>query len=182
MTRDWYKQNKHVFEAWAAGKDIEVFAGSGWRKISNICLWFEHELRIKPEIEYPIYARHKYDDVWVKFTGITTGEVIGVKCKKGVRQKAYVGEKHNSFMHHINENEWEIIPNPYELKDKDAVLVWDNENEVSKMLCFYDEKNDTVFDVFGNRDKTIPKFKYIQKILPWDMQDWIIKAQKQLKD
>ena len=181
MTRQWYKENKHILDAWANGDDVEVFVSGEWQPVNKDREFWMHdcEYRIKPKIEYPVYVKHKKHAIWVKFTSLTEGEVIGMKPPKKDLH-TYVGDKSDEWAKVTNESMWEIITNPYELHDKDAVWCRDSGDVLTNELRFWDAKNNRVYSTRGTR--TGPKFVYYEKVLPWDEPEWVREARKHLKD
>ena len=188
MTRSWYKQNKKFLDAWADGKKIEIYDNGKYKSIENPLEYAKYnnlctKFRIKPDIEYPIYAKHKDYDVWAKFTSEKKYKVIG-----GIFPRFHL-EANMLFIgcedtteHPITDsrNAWEIIPNPYELHDKDPIWCWDDIDTTARELRFWDAKNNAAYSYDGVRDSI--KFSNYDKVLPWDMQDWMVEAQKELED
>lgn len=174
MTRSWYKENKHIVEARTNGAEIEVRVkgrDEEWRLIDNTPTWNSYcEYRIKPKIKYPIYAKHKKYAIWIK--------VDEDKEIKELKNNACTTTLETGY----KEEEWETIPNPYELHDKDPVWCWDSGDIAFRYVAFYDEQNDTIFSILGFRSKQNLKPENMEKILPWEMTDWMIEAQKKLED
>ena len=181
MTRSWYKENRHILDAWANGEDVEIFISGEWQPVNKDREFWMHdcEYRIKPKAEYPIYARNKHYDIWVKFTSLRKGEVIGMKPPK---QKIYicVGEESSQWIPYNNKEEWEIIPNPYELHDKDPIWCWDDTDITKRELRFWSAKNSAAYSYDGVKDGII--FNYCEKVLPWEEPEWVKEARKRLKD
>ena len=169
MTRTWYKENKHILDAWAEGKTIQwkCIEKEDWKDI-KYPIWVEEcKYRIKPEFKYPIYKKHKMLDVWVEWIDENKPVIL-----------------HNSTCVEANklleDEDWEIISNPYELRDKDPIWCWADSEATSREVRFWDAKNERPFTYYGCRLGA--KYNHYEKILPWEMQDWMIEAQKLLED
>lgn len=159
MTREWYKENKHIVDAWADGRTIQWSRdGEKWydfdeqEKIEESFMDKYFKYRIKPEVQYPIFARNKHLNIWVKFDDEHNGEVIGIKPTKYTTIPYAISGTIHTEEGVFDKSIWEIIPNPYELHDKDAVLVWSKYNTLFRYIAFYDEPNNTVFSTSGLRN------------------------------
>ena len=114
------------------GKEIEALKKQNTEKEKSI---------------YPIYCKLKDSLLVVRFTGLTTGElVIGNEYQK-------VGEKCNEWIKHTNTNTWQQLNVCEKTGFFDGQLVWCWENEFthSKHLRFYDSKTKCAYDYSGNR-------------------------------
>ena len=183
MKKEWYKKNKHILDAWAEGKEVEVFMNGRWFPVGKEKeLWIEDaEYRIKPEVTYPIYAKRKDIDVWVRFDSEKTYEIIGMKPPTDITKVygGYIGETVGYGIPYTDKDKWEIIPNPYELRDKDPVWCWDEESKVERTLNFYDAENNCAFTNYGYRNGI--RYDYYEKVMPWEEPKWVERARKELK-
>jgi len=184
MTKKWYRENKHILDAWAEDKEIEVFISGEWQPVDkNKEFWIEGaKYRIKPEIEYPIYAKRKDYNIWVKFIAEDVFEVIGMKPPTNISEMygTYVGEIIEHGHPHTNDEIWEIIPNPYELRDKDAILGWNNGDKTIRIVGFWDAEHGGPFSYDGTREGF--SYQKYEKMLPWDEPDWVKETRKYLED
>lgn len=180
MMKWWYKQNRHILDAWAEGKTIEVKRPhSKWVELGGDTTWYPFfEYRIKPEIEFPVYAKRKDENYYVKFDNYTVGTTIGVDCIKS--SPYHIGYKSDTWPKVTNERQWEIISDPYELRDKDPVLCWDDNYITIKHIRFYDKKNRRTFNEVGRRKGFA--FEHYRKILPWEETEDIKEMRKHLED
>ena len=161
MTHSWYRKNKHTVEAWAERKKIECYRN--------------------PKVEFPVYAKRIDLDIWVKFNSETTCEVIGGNLTDLIEKAImiYVGETINGSVPFYNKNFWEIISNPHEICDKDAVWCWDN-GDIHRVVRFWDTNNKCTFNHRGKRRGRV--FNNYEKILPWKEPEWVRETRKYLKD
>lgn len=181
MTKEWYKKNKHIIDAWAEGKTIQVKGPDDdeWTDVDCSPTWNRYcEYRIKPEIKFPIYAKRRNAHYYVKFVNYITGTVIGIDCQKQSLLK--VGHKGYNWPPVTDEKTWKIIPNPYELRDKDPVLCWDDEYKCIRHIKFWDARNKCTFSHGGNRGGAL--YKHYKKILPWEETEYIKEMRRYLED
>lgn len=178
MTREWYKQNKYILDEWAKGKEIEWLNESSdtWEPMGDGYLDFFAgvEYRIKPEHKFPIYAKAKNHPFYVEFSDENKGIVIGIQCGDYTpyRINTYIDSWESVF----NKNTWKIIPNPYELYDKDAVWCWYDRNKTCKIAKFWDAKFRRTFFCDGGRGGD--SYDHYEKILPWEEPKWVKEARK----
>ena len=186
MTREWYKENKHILEAWAEGKEVEfrlANTNNKWESLNENTEWLYYfEYRIKPEKEFPIYAKRKGYNIWVKFISEETYEVIGMKPPTKIAEVygTYVGEIVEHGHPYTNDEIWEIIPNPYELRDKDPIWCWEDFAISMRCIKFWDDKNKVPYTYKGKRNGM--KCDNYKKVLPWDEPNWVKEARKHLED
>ena len=180
MKREDYLKHKELIEAWANGAEIQIKnEDETWKTIEEPNWIFDkYEYRIKPKVEFPIYAKAIGFNYYVKFDSEHSGEVIVID--RGKSSIYDVGFRNIYWASVFDENSWEIIPDPYELYDKDPVWCWDNDKAAVRLLSFWDDKNKATFSFDFKRNGM--KYNYYEKVLPWDMQDWMIEAQKKLED
>ena len=129
----------------------------------------KNQVTEKEEIKYPVYCKLIDSSIVVKFTGLTTGElVIGNEYQK-------VGEKCNQWIKHTDAKYWQQLDVCEKTGFFDGQLVWCWENEFthSKHLRFYDSKNKCAYDYSGNRGG----FSY-DNYEPFEgnYPDWALKA------
>ena len=91
----------------------------------------------QPEFEYPIYMQSKVSKVVVKFTGLTSGEVVVAGI--GV----YVVYP-NGWIPHTDVTEWQPISFDKErgIADKQLVECWDDAHTHARALRFYDAEHE----------------------------------------
>lgn len=123
----------------------------------------------KEESKYPVYCKLEDSSIVVKFTGLTTGElVIGNEYQK-------VGEKCNEWIKHTDTNCWKQLGVCEKTGFFDGQLVWCWENEFthSKHLRFYDSKSKCAYDYSGKRGG----FSYDNyKPFEGNYPDWALEA------
>lgn len=133
------------------------------------------KLRIKPKIEFPIYAKATDDNYYVKFTSEITGEVIYSNSE--IYKVKYMA---SNWVPVFKDDSWIIIDNPYELTDKCLVECWDDDGH-NAQLRFYDAKNTCTFSIDGKRD--CAAFDNYKCIPPWqENQEWVAEARKKLEE
>ena len=101
----------------------------------------------KEKFKYPIYCNLKDSSLVVRFTGLTTGElVIGNNYQK-------VGEKCNEWIKHTDTNYWQQLDVCENTGFFDGQLVWcwDNNDTHSKTLKFYDAKHGCTYCFDGTK-------------------------------
>ena len=101
------------------------------------------------KIAYPIYCKHIYSSLVIKFTGLKSGEVV---VNSGVHGD--VGKKLNDWTEYTDINTWQQLDVCKKTGFFDGQLVWcwDNDETHSRHLRFYDVKNKCAFDDDGNRN------------------------------
>ena len=102
----------------------------------------------KKEITYPIYCKLKYSSLVVKFTELTTGEVV-----VNNNRHRQVGEKSTTWTSHTYTDIWQQLDVCEETGFFDGQLVWcwDNEFTHIRVLLFYDVKNKSTYSHSGKR-------------------------------
>ena len=121
------------------------------------------------EFEYPIYCKLKDSSLVVKFTGLTTGElVIGNEYQK-------VGEKCNEWIKHTDTNEWQQLDVCEKTGFFDGQLVWCwyKYETHFKGLKFYDAKNKCTYHYDGDKNGC-----YYDNYEPFEgnYPDWALEA------
>ena len=99
------------------------------------------------EFEYPIYCKHKYTSLVVKFTKLKSGEVV-------VNNKYYNTEiNKNVWIAHTDTNSWQQLDVCEKTGFFDGQLVWcwDNDDTHRRALSFYDVKNKSSYGFDGIR-------------------------------
>ena len=128
----------------------------------------------KEEITYPIYCKLKVSSLVVKFTGLTTGElVIGNEYQK-------VGKKYNKWIEHTDTKTWQQLEVCEETGFFDGQLVWcwDNDDTHSRDLKFYDAKNKCTYIFNGKNDGcNYDNYKPFEGNYP----DWALEALQTLE-
>ena len=107
----------------------------------------KNQVTEKEEIKYPVYCKLIDSSIVVKFTGLTTGElVIGNEYQK-------VGEKCNQWIKHTDAKYWQQLDVCEKTGFFDGQLVWcwDYNDTHSRELKFYDVKNECTYQCDGNR-------------------------------
>ena len=102
----------------------------------------------KEESKYPVYCKLIDSSIVVKFTGLTTGElVIGNEYQK-------VGEKCNEWIKHTDAKYWKQLDVCEKTGFFDGQLVWcwDDDDTHSRDLKFYDAKNKCTYIFNGKKD------------------------------
>ena len=102
----------------------------------------------KEESKYLIYCKLKYSPLVVKFTGLTTGElVVGNKYQK-------VGNKRNVWIKHTDTKYWKQLDVCEKTGFFDGQLIWcwDNNDTYVRHLKFYDAKNKCTYQFDGTED------------------------------
>lgn len=101
----------------------------------------------KEEFEYPIYCNYIDSSLVVKFTELTTGEVVANKYQN-------IGYKHNDWIKHTDTDVWKQLDVCEETGFFDGQLVWcwDDEFTHERRLRFYDVENKCTYYYTGNKD------------------------------
>ena len=123
----------------------------------------------KEEFTYPIYCKLKDSSLVVRFTGLTTGElVIGNEYQK-------VGEKCNEWIKHTYTNLWQQLEVCEKTGFFDGQLIWcwDNNDTHSKTLKFYDAKHGCTYCFDGT--KMGSQFKNYEPF-EGNYPDWALEA------
>lgn len=100
------------------------------------------------EFKYPIFCKLKDSSLVVKFTGLTTGElVVGNEYQK-------VGNKRNVWIKHTDTNIWQQLDVCEKTGFFDGQLIWcwDNDDTHIRDLKFYDAKNKCTYIFNGKKD------------------------------
>ena len=126
------------------------------------------------ELTYPIYCRLEDSSIVVKFTGLTTGElVIGNEYKKG-------GKRCNEWIKHTDAKYWKRLDVCEETGFFDGQLVWcwDNEDTHFRVLKFYDAKNKCTYQFDGTKNgSNYDNYALFEGNYP----DWALEAFKTLE-
>jgi len=128
----------------------------------------------KEEIKYPIYCKLKVSSLVVKFTELTTGELVVNN------RHVQVGKKFNKWIEHTDTNYWQQLNvcEKTEFFDGQLVWCWDNEDTHGRDVKFYDVKNKCTFTYKGNRGGD-----YYDNYAPFEgnYPEWALKAFQTLK-
>ena len=102
----------------------------------------------KEEIKYPIYCKLKVSSLVVKFTELTTGEVV-----VNNNRHRQVGEKSTTWTSHTYTDIWQQLDVCEETGFFDGQLVWcwDNNDTHSRVLKFYEAKRKGTYQFDGTR-------------------------------
>lgn len=131
------------------------------------------------EIIYPIYMEEIVDGAIVKFTALTTGNVI--KSGKVLKIKHMT----SNWVEHTNKDIWKpadmsLIDTDRDLYHKQPIVVWDHTSTHVRSLRFYEARTKKSFSSTGRGGS---------QSIPWDnyealvnVPDWMVEAQKTLKD
>ena len=101
----------------------------------------------KEQFEYPIYCKLKVSSLVVKFTGLTTGElVVGNEYQK-------VGNKRNVWIKHTDTKYWQQLDVCEKTGFFDGQLVWCWQNNYThkRDLKFYNAKNKCTYQFDGSK-------------------------------
>jgi len=103
----------------------------------------------KEEIKYPIYCKLKDSSLVVKFTELTTGEVV-----VNDNRHNQVGKNFNIWTEHTDTKYWQQLDVCEKTGFFDGQLVWcwDNNQTHFKCLRFYDAKNKCTYSYNGDKD------------------------------
>ena len=199
--RHWYIENNPTFtytdkfhyiindefveyrKAIALGKSIEFRNNeeedSKWESITSNLVpnreFFNRlEYRIKPETEFPIYAKANNSNLYVEFNDETTGKVIYANNCAHVS-----GQVVKNWVPVFDKKYWVIIDNPYELTDKCLVECWDD-NHLYSLITFYDAVYKCTFDDDGRRNGVT--YEHYKRIPPWQESEWVAETRRKLED
>ena len=128
----------------------------------------------KEEINYPIYCKLKYLSLVVKFTKLQFGEVV-------VNDKYNnIGDKSANWTRHTDTDVWQQLDVCEETGFFDGQLVWcwDNNDTHSRILKFYDVKNECTYCYDGSKDGN-----HYRNYEPFEgnYPDWALEAFQTLK-
>ena len=102
----------------------------------------------KEEFNYPIYCKHIYSSLVIKFTGLQSGKVV-------VNSNHYnIGVKSTTWASHTDTKTWQQLDVCEKTGFFDGQLVWcwDNNDTHSRILKFYDVKNECTYCYDGSKD------------------------------
>ena len=129
----------------------------------------------KEEFTYPIYCKLKNSSLVVKFTELTTGEVV----VNNNRHKQ-VGKNFNRWIEHTDTEYWEKLDICEKTGFFDGQLVWcwDNHHTHFRILRFYDVKNERTYCYDGTKGDN-----YYHNYEPFEgnYPDWALEAFQTLK-
>ena len=99
------------------------------------------------KFNYPIYCKHTYTSLVIKFTELQSGEVI---VNNKIHDK---GKISSTWNRHTDINTWQQLDVCEETGFFDGQLVWcwDNNDTHVKCLKFYDAKHECTYQCDGNR-------------------------------
>lgn len=128
----------------------------------------------KEEFTYPIYCKLKDSSLVVKFTDLSTGDVIVNKKYQEVRNFF------DNWVRHTDSDTWQQLEVCERTGFFDGQLVWcwDNHHTHFRILRFYDVKNRCTYKFDGTRCGT-----RFNNYTPFEgnYPDWALKAFKTLK-
>jgi len=128
----------------------------------------------KPTFEYPLYFKHTYSGIIVKFTALQCREAIANPLRSLIPLRE-IGFFSDSSIPHTNDQAWEEIPynREHKLYDKQPVLVQDSPKHLPQ-IRFYDALNNNVFDFDGSRNPYYGRqdFRPLLTPPPAEIQDW----------
>jgi len=103
------------------------------------------------ESNYPIYCNYIGSSLVVKFTDLRTGEVVVNNIIHDVRTKI------SDYSTHKNTNVWQQLDVCEKTGFFDGQLVWcwEDEDTHSRVLRFYDAKNECTYQCYGNRCSSV---------------------------
>jgi hypothetical protein len=129
----------------------------------------------QPEFEYPLYMQAKVSKVVVKFTGLTTGDVVVVG-------KGCYTIYPNCWLPHTDTTNWQPITFDEErgIADKQLCECWGVHETAGRSLRFYDAKNKCAYNSYGKHFYA-PWDNY-HPIPSADYPEWAIEAEKTLED
>ena len=102
----------------------------------------------KEEFTYPIYCKLKDSSLVVKFKGLRQGKTVVDNTFNNV------GYKSTTWVSHIDTNIWQQLDVCEKTGFFDGQLVWcwDNNDTHSRILKFYDVKNECTYCYDGSKD------------------------------
>ena len=91
----------------------------------------------KEEFTYPIYCKLKDSSLVIKFTYLTTGEVV-----VNNNRNEQLGKKYNKWIEHTDTNTWQqlYVCEKTGFFDGQLVWCWENKDTHERRLRFYDAK------------------------------------------
>ena len=100
----------------------------------------------KEELEYPVYCKHKFSSQVVKFTSLTSGEVI-------VNNSRYKIGEIKDWISHTDTETWQQLDVCEETGFFDGQLVWCWQNNYThkRDLKFYNVKNKCTYQFDGSK-------------------------------
>jgi len=103
--------------------------------------------------------------------------IIHGAIKTNFGWESFVWNKNGNILASKEEHEYDLIEIPT-FKDKEPVWCWDNELKFSRILRFWDAKNNSTFRFDGERNgRRYDNYAKVKCI-----EDWMIDIQKQLED
>ena len=126
--------------------------------------------------EYPIYCKHLFSDMIVKFTSLKEG--IVVKDGKGPWP---VGHKADNWTYCDSKVDWTPIPvcSKTGLFHGQLVWAWDKKHTHTRKLVFYDAENSRSFSIGGKKYSLASYDNYAPFEGNWP--DWASEAYKTLE-
>lgn len=131
----------------------------------------------QPEFEYPIYMQSKIDKTVVKFTDLSSGEVM----VSGNRLYSYsIGYIAHDWTVHTDTTNWQKIVFDEErgIADKQLCECWVKTHTHYRALRFYDAVNKCTFSVEGKRNGTSYDDDNYLPVPYADYPDWAIKLKR----
>ncbi len=178
-----------VDDEWAELRKAQIDGKQLQKKVLNEHTWTNNILdeenmiysspsnwRIKPEIEFPVYRRHKIHGFIIRFDDYGTGTIVMSENK----QVYMIGDSGDTWCPYNNERVWE----PVETVEIDGVTYYDtqpvwawDDGHIIKEIRFIDAKNKCFFDHWGYCNGERP-----DRVAPVkNIEDWMIEAWKKLK-
>ena len=108
----------------------------------------KNQVTEKEEIKYPIYCKVKHSPLVIKFIELQFGEVV-------VNNKHYnIGDKSTTWISHIDSGVWQQLDVCEKTGFFDGQLIWcwDNYHTHTRVLKFYDAKNECTYIFNGKND------------------------------
>jgi hypothetical protein len=126
------------------------------------------------EFKYPIYCKLKDSSLVVKFKGSKNGKTVVNNTFNNVGEKSFTWQNHSETI------TWQQLDVCEKTGFFDGQLVWcwDIEDSHTRILAFYDAKNECIYQFNGNRNGI---FFHNYEPFEGNYPDWALEAFQTLK-
>ena len=133
----------------------------------------------EPEVEYPLFMKHKVNGQIIMFTSINEGCVV---WKRDQEFSSTIGYVSDGWIPHTDTDTWQPVPYDKErgLWHGQPVEVWRDDTPHSRTTRFYAAMNNRPFSHF-RRVLQQERWDHIEHIPPEEYKPWMYEAYKTLE-
>ena len=143
---------------------------------SDMMVMKPRQWRIKPEVEFPVYRRHKFEGYIVRFDSEEKGTVVMSSDKNGRYKIGFTSNEWIPYDDIFWEEVLTVTIDGETYYDTQPVWAWDN-NDKERYLEFFDAVNQCAFKSDGTREG-----------MGWDhyapvkcIEDWMVEQWEELE-